>query len=381
MLDYPIHKPDRSYSEQKKITIAYFITPHGFGHAARAAAIMAALYDLNHLINFEIYTLTPGWFFQDSLGPYFKVHPLKTDIGLIQKSPLEEDLPATLQSLDEFIPFESILLNKIAEEILNLECQLVLCDIAPLGIAIALKAGLPSVLIENFTWDWIYQGYLHEYSKFNPFITYLKDIFSLANFHIQTEPICEPDAKADLITLPVCRKSRLSKSIIRDSLSIPEKARVVLITMGGIQTDYRFITRLRSVNDYYFVIPGIGDNPEMENNLILLPHHSTFYHPDLVNACDAVIGKTGYSTVSEVYSAGIPYGFVSRSNFRESSILADFIRKHMQGFEISEQDFCKGNWVSRLPELLSNNRIYRNGLNGANQAAQFILGLLIPDQS
>src|ERR1035437_1738709 len=98
-------KPDTYLpsSEHKKISIAYFISPHGFGHAARAAAIMAALHDLNQAVYFDIYTLVPAWFFQDSLGPYFAVHSLKTDIGLVQKSPLEEDLPATLQSLAEFI--------------------------------------------------------------------------------------------------------------------------------------------------------------------------------------------------------------------------------------------------------------------------------------
>jgi hypothetical protein len=35
---------------------------------------------------------------------------------------------------------------------------------------------------------------------------------------------------------------------------------------------------------------------QSKQNLVLLPHHSGFYHPDLVNASDAVIGKVGYST-------------------------------------------------------------------------------------
>jgi hypothetical protein len=367
---------DRTADKQNKITIAYFITTHGFGHAARASAIMAALHGLNQLINFEIYTLVPAWFFQDSLDSFFRVHPLKTDIGLIQKSSLEEDLPATLQSLSEFIPFNDTLVGELAEEIKKRSCQIVLCDIAPLGIAIANKAGLPSILIENFTWDWIYQAYSHEYTKFGPIINYFKGIFSSSNFHIQTSPVCEPDVRADLTTNPISREHSFSIHQIREKLSIPENAKAVLITMGGIPTKYDFITQLRSADDYYFVIPGIVSKLSLEENVILLPHHSTFFHPDLVNACDVVIGKTGYSTVSEVYHAGVPFGYVSRPNFRESGSMAGFIREHISGFEITDQDFSKGNWIWRLPELFSYKRVQRNELNGAIQAARYILNLL-----
>ncbi len=376
MLDPSTHTSDRITSEQEKIHIAYFITPHGFGHAARAAAIMAAVHDLDQSVYFEIYTLVPSWFFQDSLGHFFTVHSLKTDIGLVQKSPLEEDLPATLQSLAEFIPFDPALLSDLADQLKKLKCQIVLCDIAPLGIAIAHKAGLRSVLIENFTWDWIYQGYLHEYTKFGTIIDYLNEIFISANFHIQTEPICAPDSHVDLTTQPVSRNNRLSIHEVRDTLSIPEDSKAVLITMGGFETAYDFMTRLHKASDYYFIIPGTGSSFEMEDNLIFLPHHSNFYHPDLVNASDAVVGKTGYSTVSEVFHAGLPFGFVSRSKFRESHSMAVFIRKRMHGFEISEPDFSAGIWVSKLPELFSHKRVQRNVINGSYQAARFILDIL-----
>jgi UDP-N-acetylglucosamine:LPS N-acetylglucosamine transferase len=138
---------------------------------------------------------------------------------------------------------------------------------------------------------------------------------------------------------------------------------------------------LQKAGDYYFVIPGIGYTPSIEDNLILLPHHSNFYHPDLVNACDAVIGKTGYSTASEVYHAGVPFGFVSRPKFRESEIMSVFIREQMSGFEISEQDFSRGNWISQLPELFSLKRTQRDGSNGANQVAKFILDVLDHNQA
>jgi hypothetical protein len=47
--------------------IAFFISPHGYGHAARAAGIMEALSGLDPLIRFELFTMVPRWFFADSL--------------------------------------------------------------------------------------------------------------------------------------------------------------------------------------------------------------------------------------------------------------------------------------------------------------------------
>jgi hypothetical protein len=102
-------------------------------------------------------------FFTDSLRSAVGYHCLKTDIGTVQRSPLRTDTQATLRDLERFIPFDKDLAAKTAESITHLGCRLALCDIAPMGMAIAHQAGIPSVLIENVTWDWIYQGYRSEF--------------------------------------------------------------------------------------------------------------------------------------------------------------------------------------------------------------------------
>ena len=111
-------------------------------------------------------------------------------------------------------------------------------------------------------------------------------------------------------------------------------------------------------------------------NLFLLPHHSEYFHPDLVTASDALIGKVGYSTLAEVYSAGMPFGYIARSDFRESRVLVSYIENHMQGFAIEDREFYEGSFLSRLTELLSLQRVERHTQNGAEQAARFILNLM-----
>ena len=75
-----------------KNRIACFISPHGYGHAARAAAVMEAFHLLDPEKEFEIFTTIPEWFFHHSLSGAFTYHPLLTDIGLVQETSLKVNL-------------------------------------------------------------------------------------------------------------------------------------------------------------------------------------------------------------------------------------------------------------------------------------------------
>jgi UDP:flavonoid glycosyltransferase YjiC (YdhE family) len=355
--------------------IAYFISPHGFGHAARAAGVMAAMQEIDSTIRFEIFTRVPRWFFEDSLAGGFGYHAVLTDIGLVQKTSLLADLPATLRRLQAFLPFDQARIIGLARRLHTMQCALVLCDIAPMGIAVAKEAGLPSVLIENFTWDWIYHEYAASNSRIVFYINYLQELFAKADYHLQIEPVCSYRA-ADLITRPVSRKITTLAAQMRDRLAIPHGVKAIMITMGGIPGHYTFVSQLAHQPESFFVIPGAASEVQRRGNVLLLPHHSAFFHPDLVNACDAVIGKAGYSTVAEVYYAGIPFGYVTRQAFRESPILAAYIAQHMQGVAISQSRFHDGSWLAHLPELLALPRLHRHEPNGADQVARFICQLL-----
>ena len=364
---------DRYQAEVPARRIAYFISPHGFGHAARAASVMEALAAIESSLQFDIFTTVPDWFFSQSNSVAFHYHRLETDIGLIQKTPFQEDLPATVQKLNEFLPFNQAQIAAVAEKISHLNCKLVICDIAPLGIRVARKAGVPSVLIENFTWDWIYQGYAQE--EFNVFTAYLQPIFAEATYHIQTQPICKPD-RVDFTAGPASRKIKISSRQIRESLRLPDSCKVVMITAGGVPKSYGFIDKLKNQTDTYFIIPGASNSEIIQNNLILLPEDSDYFHPDLINAADAVVGKIGYSTIAEIYQAGVPFAYCVRAHYRESKPLVDFAEKHLCGFAIGETEFQAGDWIRRLQDLLALPRFKQDTPNGADQIAGFISMLL-----
>ena len=336
---------------------------------------MQAVSEINAEVQFDIFTTIPAWFFQDSLSVRLTYHSLLTDIGLIQKTAFETDLAETLRRLADFLPFNPALIEETAAVVKKENCVLIICDISPLGIAVGKRAGIRSVLVENFTWDWLYQQYVDVDGRFNDYIDYFQSLFSAADYHIAAEPVCCP-GPADLTAAPVGRKPKNPADRIRNQLELPPASKMVLITTGGINQGYGFLDRLQKMRDIRFVLPGAGLQTTIRDNLIILPPRSDFYHPDLVYASDAVVGKVGYSTLAEVYHAGVPFGYAARSNFRESEPMTAFIARQMHGILLDEFEFNRGAWTDKLKGLLDIGREQKSRPNGADQIGRFITGLI-----
>jgi len=338
---------------------------------------MQALHTLEPATRFEIFSLVPKWFFADSLACPFAYHRLAADIGLVQTSPLVEDPEATLRRLTAFLPFRPARVDALARTLEALACRLVLCDIAPLGIAVARRAAVPSLLVENFTWDWIYEAYLDRLPGFAPVIGALAATFASATLTVQTEPVCRADARFPLVP-PVSRTARTPARAVRESLEIAEGVPAVLLTMGGVDWAPSSLRRLEDARGVVFVVPGAAARRERRGALVALPRRSGLFHPDLVHASDAVVGKLGYSTVAEVYAAGVPFAYLRRPTFRESATLAGFAEHRLPSLALTADELDSGDWLGRLPELLAKPRPSGTRSNGATAAARLALGLLDP---
>lgn len=355
--------------------IAYFVSPHGFGHAARAVAVMEAVRALRPDTRFEIFTTVPAWFFEDSGLSPITLYPVVTDVGLIQSSSLAEDTAATVRALDELLPFAEDHVAALAQTVLDAGCHLLVTDISPLGLAVAARAGIPGVLVENFTWDWIYESYLDSEPDLGRFLPLLRQSFDSAVVRFQTEPCCRPRGDGTRVG-PVSRRFRTAPHLTRHRLDIAEDRPVTLLTMGGVVWEYEFLDLLEQHTEVVFVVPGGGERWTRRGNLVLLPHHTPLYHPDLVAAADVVVGKLGYSTLAEAYRAGAPLVFVRRPRFPESPTLAQFAQRYLPCREISAEEFGAGAWLQELPGLLTADRRAPVEANGADDIAGHLVDLL-----
>ena len=294
----------------------------------------------------ELFTTVPEWFFAASLSVPFVHHAVRCDVGLAQRDALDEDLDATVRELDAFLPWRESFVTELAALVRGRGCEAVLCDVAPLGIAVAHAAGLRAVLVENFTWDWIYASYFDRAPGLRPHAAELARWFAAADLRVQTEPVCDP--KPDSVRVPpVARLPRRDREDVRRALGLAPAQRAVLVTMGGIAWDYEAMVAgggPQLPDDVVLVVPGGASEPLTLPWARLLPFHSDLYHPDLVAAADAVVGKLGYSTLAECWGSGVPFGFVPRRSFPESPVLAAAVEAGRAGIAVPPEALTAASW-------------------------------------
>lgn len=353
--------------------VALIVTPHGFGHAARTAAVAAELARRRPDLELEIRSAVPRWFFESSVDAPFRYLDERWDVGLVQRGPLAEDLPATLAALERLWAGDAV--ERAAAQLAAARLDLVVTDAAPLAVAAARRAGIPVVLIESFTWDWIYQGYLAAEPGFAPWIERLAPLPEQADLRLRPEPACG-EAVAHRRLAPIARTPRQRPAAIRARLRIAPERALALVSMGGVEGGLGGLERCRELAGVDFVVPGGAASERRDGNVVLLPHRTPVAHPDLVAAADVVVGKLGYSTVAEAFAAGTRFAYLPRPAFRESAVLAEFVGARLPSIELDADEFADGNWVEGLPALLERPRPEPGDASGAEAAAAAIEALL-----
>lgn len=353
--------------------VAYFISPHGFGHASRALSVMEALSSLDPSFEFDVFTTVDVDFLKTNFSGTLTIHPVQTDIGLFQINPLEADIPRTLKELESQIPYDKEVIGSAVKVVKEAGCSIIICDIAPMGIEVATQAGIPSVLIENFMWHWIYEPFKDEHPAINTYREFFSDIFSKADLHIQNEPVCLPSPKAITVP-PVSRGPRTSRKEIRTQLGISEEKTTVFISIGGGEVDVdSYLSQIRTWPDIHFILQTNSLKTVDAENVTIVPIPTPIFFPDMIGAIDVLIGKIGISTYSEVFFAGIPFLHVNSPFFRESGILGTHNQEHGAGEELSIEEYRTGSWLPRLGTYLSIAKIERTQENGASQIAHILI--------
>ena len=325
-----------------------------------------------------IFSTLPNRFWKENLsGTDYQCIRAETDIGLIQKSPFLHDIDLSARAWMDFLSFSSGNFTNCLHLTNEFKPDCILCDISPLGLSVGESLRIPTVLIENFTWDWMFEIYAGENSHFKVINQKLSDLYENFDVRLQATPYCKKAANGITIN-PIHRFQVQPAPEVRKKLNIPSDHRLALITTGGIAQNYDFIQSLRNFTDHTFLLTGDFDRMESSHNIIRIPMSSHFHFPDLVCASDLVVGKVGYGTLVECWVAGTPLLGVYREDFRESETLRRFSNQEMTAAEISLEEFESGAWLKQAKNL-SMQKITANKPemeNGSLQVAREVNSLL-----
>ena len=348
------------------------MSSHGLGHATRLVGVIQQLCKSFSHIDILLFGQTPDWFWSSNLPhncKYRQIHAM-TDIGLVQDGPFHHDIKKTQSLLLEFLRFREDSLVGILQAIDEFKPTFILSDISPLGVWVGHRLQIPNILLENFTWDWIYQEYLEEDPQFEKIIEQLIDIYQMPDLRLQSTPVC--DRRDGCVQLePIFREPTLEDKEIHTRLGLEPDEKYVLLTTGGIAMPQALENI--SCPDFHVVVPGDYPKVEKFNRFICIPMNAGMPFPDLVASSCCVIGKAGYGTIAECWGTGIPFLGVFRESFRESSVLLEFCLDNLHFQEITLDSFLHHSWQSLLKEFLNQKTAYKNRSNGAIQATAEII--------
>lgn len=317
------------------MTIVFYISGHGFGHASRTVEVMSALMDRQPDVEVIVRSQVAPWLFARTARPGIRLEPVVCDTGVAQIDSLHLDADQTIARARAFMnDFPARVATEVAR-LRALGASLVVADLPPLGIAAAAAAGIPSVAYGNFTWDWIYAGY----EGGQDLADAVGEIYRDTTRALRLPMWGGFGTIGDVLDLPfVARRSSRDPEEVRRALGFSPTERLVLVSFGGygLRLDGRALA-----------------------------------------AVDVVVSKPGYGIISECLANGTALLYTSRGHFAEYDVLVSAMPRFLRCAFFGHADLFAGHWGRHLDAILDQPAPPdRPATNGAEIAAARLLEMI-----
>jgi len=339
------------------MSVVFYVTGHGFGHAVRQIAIVNALSHLRPDVPIVVRTSVAPWLFSRSVRASVRLEPGPVDTGAIQRGSLDVDIPATLAAAQAFYAGSDAWIAHEATFLAGERARLVVADIPPLSIAAARRAGVPAIGISNFTWDWIYEDY--DARRLAPgLVETLEAHYACASEGWRLPMYGGFASFATLRDLPlVARVGRQPRDVVRAALDLPLDRPLVLVSLGGYGAGgidlHGAAASLRGVADvvatsFDAFTPGDGVHRVDEAAM----YGRRIRYEDLIAAVDVVASKPGYGIISDCAANATALLYADRGRFCEYDVLVREMPRYLEAAFIGQEDLRAGRWRDAVGELL-----------------------------
>jgi L-arabinokinase len=340
------------------VAVVFYISGHGFGHASRQVEIINALGDLGVSPVILRTAVTPDLLKRTIRHP-FVLEPGPCDTGVVQASSVSHDDPATVAAALAFDEKYPALVAAEVERLGRVEPTLVVGDIPPLAFEVALRLGVPSVAIGNFTWDWIYETHPGFLPAGAQALERMRHAYRQAQMALALPFATGFEIFPRVEHLPlVARRATRSRDETRRHFGLPASGRVLLLSFGGYGLPALDLAAVDCRDSWTVVTTdrvsdGALDHAQHVRHIVEREFlGSDFRYEDLVAAVDVVVTKPGYGIVSECASTGTAMLYTSRGVFREYDVLVKAMAEIVRSRFISHADLFAGRWQTALDALL-----------------------------
>jgi hypothetical protein len=339
-------------------SIAFYISGHGFGHASRQIQIINAV---GARLGCRIFlrTAVERWLLDRTITPPFTIDPEPPDVGVIQIDSLRLDAHATIEHAREFYRTFAARAEIEAAKLRAHDVALVISDAPPLASAAAAVAGIPSIVLSNFTWDWIYEEYREFLEGAPGLIPTIQRAYAVARAGWRLPMHGGFDTIRPVVDVPfVARHARHERADTRTRLGLPAMdRRLALSSFGGFGVSDLDFSHLDCLHPWEIVVTGRSASGSVPRGMHFV-HEEHIYdrglrYEDLVHAVDAVVTKPGYGIISECIANNTPMVYTSRGRFREYDVLVREMPRYLRSAYIDHGDLRAGRWRAALDGAVS----------------------------
>lgn len=345
------------------LQIVFYTSAHGFGHASRDIELITTLCAVRPQARVVVRTAAPRWLFARTGNLDVQVQELETDPGVVQIDSLRLDEDETARRAARFYDEFDRRVEDEAALLRTLRADVVIGDIPPLATAAAGRAGVPSVALGNFTWDWIYSIY-PAFARLAPnVIPVISRAYSAATLALRLPLHGGFDSMAEVTRdIPfIARRSTRDPAETRRVLGITGDRPVVLVSFGGLGADLP----LEGRSDRFTLIAPSREPP------------AGLHYEDLVAAADVVVSKPGYGIVSECVANDTALLYTSRGRFIEYDVFIAEMPCVLRCRYLSREDLFAGRWADAVDALVAQPPPpERPRVDGADVSARDVLSLV-----
>jgi len=338
------------------------ISSHGFGHLAQTAPVLNALRQRLPQLKLTLRSGLQRERIARRIAGDFTHLAEASDFGLVMKSALEVDVPASLAAYREFHADWAARVEREAELLGKLAPDLVLSNVSYLALAGAKHAGIPALALCSLNWAGIAAPYFRDVPDFPAIHAQMLAAYRGAAAFLRLTPGMDMPELDNVETIgPVAQPGETKRDVL------PPGTRLVLVAMGGVGV---------RLPDNWPVLSGVTWIVARDSGLdradILTLESTGLSVSDLIASVDCVITKAGYGTFVEAAASGTPLLYVARPDWPEEAALATWHGMVSKSARISRAQFEQGDFGELLERLMSGRRPRPVELTGIAQAADLI---------
>ena len=328
---------------------AFYISGHGFGHASRQIEIINTLAALRPDIAIVLRTTVARWLLERTVSSPFVLDDRPVDTGVVQIDSLNLDAAETIRRAGEFHRTLDARAEAEAEILGRHGVAIVIADAPPLACVAAARAGVPSFVVSNFTWDWIYAEYSEHLDKAPGLIPTLQAAYRTATaawrlpmhggFATFDDVRHSKASSARRLDVPfVARHARHDRDDTRTRLGLPLDRRLALPSFSAYGVKGLDLDTV-DVPDQWAVVRDVHEQRLYDRGL---------RYEDLVGAVDAVLTKPGYGILSECIAHETAVVYTPRGRFAEYPVLVREMPRYLRCAALDNDALLAGRWRAAL---------------------------------